>query len=235
MKSGSKRASPRHGGRTRLMEAIGQRGRRANNIYLVYSPKLGRDLILTSDLEEEHWLLLESDSSIETFDPDPPEVVVQIGEDNLATKLDAVIRFRDGRREWREVKHASALRDQDTRAVAQEEAQRAAAARDGAAYRRITDEDLDRLAALTRNWRRVVAILARTRGIELSIERNRVGAMLRLRGCICLDDAVQGATPERRALTAAALFSLVQAGAVTCDLDVAPLSRGTKFWLEVPS
>lgn len=232
MKAGSKRAAPRQGGRARLMEAIGARGRRANNIYLVYSPRLGRDLILTSDLEEEHWLLIESDASIDTFDLDPPEVVVRIGEDNLATKLDAVIRFRDGRREWREVKHASALRDKDARAVAQAEAQSAAATRDGANYRRVTDEDLDRVSPTIRNWRRAVAILARTRGIDLSSERNRVGAMLRLRGRICLGDAVRAATPERRAVTAAALFSLVQAGSITCDLDVSPLSRNTKFWLE---
>jgi hypothetical protein len=63
------RASPKSQQRLRVFEAYRGRGKRTNDLWLVYSAKTNRDLILSSNRHLVHWLVfLETQSLVRTFD-----------------------------------------------------------------------------------------------------------------------------------------------------------------------
>ena len=49
-------------------------GRFGNNIWISYSPKLNRNITLYSDLEYDHWILIENDKNIKSFCEQPYHV-----------------------------------------------------------------------------------------------------------------------------------------------------------------
>jgi hypothetical protein len=62
-------ASPRSQQRLRVFDAYRGRGRRTNDLWLVYSVKTNRDWILSSNRQLVHWLVfLETEPSVKSFD-----------------------------------------------------------------------------------------------------------------------------------------------------------------------
>ena len=66
---GNSSASPRSQQRLRVFDAYRGRGRRTNALWLVYSVKMDRDLIFSSDRRFVHWLaFLEANPLVKSFD-----------------------------------------------------------------------------------------------------------------------------------------------------------------------
>ncbi len=87
--------SPRSQQRARVFDAYRGRGRKNNNLWLVYSVKTKRDWILTSDRRLVHWLCyLESDQSVISFDV-PDHSSDRAKDDGSA----AEVTYRDGHHE----------------------------------------------------------------------------------------------------------------------------------------
>lgn len=87
--------SPRSQQRARVFDAYRGRGRKNNNLWLVYSVKTKRDWILTSDRRLVHWLCyLESDQRVLSFDV--PDHSSESAEDNGSA---AEVTYRDGHHE----------------------------------------------------------------------------------------------------------------------------------------
>lgn len=80
-----------------------------NNRWHSYSPKLKRRVYLFSDLEYEHWLLIESDPNIVDFCEQPLKVTSYINGKAKSSIFDIYIKYADGKQEFREIKYSTEL------------------------------------------------------------------------------------------------------------------------------
>jgi hypothetical protein len=80
-----------------------------NNFWDGYSYKLKRDVHFFSDLEYEHWLLVEADPNIIDFCEQPLEIKF-VYEGKLRSSIfDMWVKYNEGQEEFREVKYQSHL------------------------------------------------------------------------------------------------------------------------------
>ena len=82
------------------------RGRFNNNLWQVYSPKVDRVVNLYSDLEYDHWVLVETDPQIRLFCEQPRKIDVVIAGKSVSSIFDMWIERVTGEEEYREVKYA---------------------------------------------------------------------------------------------------------------------------------
>lgn len=80
-----------------------------NNRWHSYSPKLKRRVYLFSDLEYEHWLLIESNPNIVEFCEQPLKVTSYINGKAKSSIFDIYIKYADGKQEFREIKYSTEL------------------------------------------------------------------------------------------------------------------------------
>lgn len=206
--------------------SVKKRGRAAYNIWSVWSPKTQRRWVLKSDLCEEHWLLLEADPDIASFELGPGLAGDNPSADSELSKIDAVVRLQSGRVEWRSVKYRTEVRPDDPPTGSVEDTVDATFARCV-----ITDEQLSKHSLLIENFRRVVSVQARTADFPPADEQNRVAALLRSQGRVALGDLVEGLDSPNTALVLSGAFALLTSGFARSDLDVARLSTRTQLWL----
>lgn len=96
--------SPRSQQRVRVFDAYRGRGRRNNNLWLVYSVKTQRDWILSSDRQLVHWIhYLETASSVKWFDLNSDESVSPEIENGGWSERNADVVLIDGSKEWHQV------------------------------------------------------------------------------------------------------------------------------------
>lgn len=153
--SPSPRASLRHS----IPAAYRARGRKVNNLWLVYSVKTDRDWLLRSDRQLVHWLyFLETDPQVISFDLAPEPALPHDDNAVIATELDAIAVFRDRHVEWHEIKAGNR-----PQIPAQENIARKA----GAQYRIITDtEQLIPNSRVAMRWMKALGFAAAIRGQE---------------------------------------------------------------------
>lgn len=80
-----------------------------NNRWYSFSPKLKRNVYLFSDLEYEHWLLVEANPQILDFCEQPLEVTSLINGKMKNSIFDMWIKYADGKQEFREIKYSFEL------------------------------------------------------------------------------------------------------------------------------
>jgi hypothetical protein len=80
-----------------------------NNRWHSFSPKLNRSIYLFSDLEYEHWLLVESEPQIVDFCEQPLEVATFINGKMKYSIIDMWVKYKNGKQEFREIKYSSEL------------------------------------------------------------------------------------------------------------------------------
>lgn len=219
--------------RGKLTSAFGQRNHNHSSLWYVYSPRDDKDWVLKSDLEWDHFVLAEADCSIRSVDYSPSAVHVRLDDGtHYSTILDAIVTYHDGSVEWREVKPAEETRPEHlARNMRQQEAQIIAAKRANVGYTRWTEREIRQNTQLLSNWRRVIAWLSAAREYPLGAYQAEVLDLLQDRGPLTLSEVEDHWGEPRFPLAAAAIFTLLQRGLCTSDLDVTPLSRLTSVYL----
>jgi|APLak6261690433_1056193.scaffolds.fasta_scaffold03803_2 hypothetical protein len=113
-----------------------------NNLWLVYSIKTNKDLILPSDRQLIHWLYyLETNHEVTSFDLAPEPILSKDDNETRATELDAIVTKRDGTIEWHEVK--AGKKTNDPAHESQMRAQINAASLTRVSYHRFNDLDFE--------------------------------------------------------------------------------------------
>jgi hypothetical protein len=152
--SPSPRASLRHS----IPAAYRARGRKVNNLWLIYSVKTDRDWLLRSDRQLVHWLyFLETDPQVISFYLAPEPSLPNDDNAVIATELDAIAVFRDHHVEWQEIKTGN---------HSQNSAQEVIARKAGAQYRIITDTELVQNSRVAMRWMKALGYAAAIRGQE---------------------------------------------------------------------
>ncbi len=203
------------------------RGHHKSSLWYVYSPRTNRDWILKSDLEWGHFLLAESDPRISNIDYAPVPEIANVGDEDHATELDAIVTFKDGVVEWREIKSSDSIKNLNIRTQHQWEAQAEAAFQTGVKYLRFTEQEIFACPQRIANWSRVIAWLSSVRGQSLYPPHLEVVALLNARGSVSLGEIHQlGSGSESTCYIAAALKG-VQDGLFISNLDEKPLNKNT--------
>lgn len=118
------------------------RASRSGNYWEVYSIKIDRTVKLYSDLERDHWLLIEADPDIVEFCEQPCLASALIDGRVRLSIPDMWIRYRSGAEELREVKYRKDLAEGNGERPHQLKIQSEWAKRNDLAYRVVTDVEI---------------------------------------------------------------------------------------------
>ena len=219
---GRRKSSGRLGTRLRgkLAEAYGQRGHQKAGLWYVYSPRTDRDWVIRSDLHYDHFVWTEADADVVDVDYAPTLSFPEL--DGLP--LAAIVQYGGGMMQWHQLTNASEIRStQSSDLIA------GAAKHAGARLRLVDQEEIYRNQQWLWNWKRVIAWMAAARGTTLVPFTNQIAAFIDRRGSATLGEVAQLGSDESFPLFAAAVFRLVQRGALQSNLDEHPLSMFTEF------
>lgn len=142
--------TPQSNQRTNIKKAYNARGRGKGNLWLVYSVKTNSSWILPSDRQLIHWLCLESDPEVKSFDLAPKQVISHDGTETRATELDAIVIFKNRQIQWHEVKAGTNKKEPSNQS--QFNAQAAAALKEHVEYKIINDTYLKPKTRVALRW-----------------------------------------------------------------------------------
>ena len=217
--------------RGELAEAFNQRGHMKSSLWLVYSPKAKRDVVLKSKLEFGHFLLVESDPDIERVNYAPQKRVVELYGEAIGTVLDAELVRRSGVVVWREVKSSEDLAvGAQGRANSQLMAQAKAAGMLNAVHEVLTEKEIFSQPQRILNWINILPWISQCQTVSLDDAKKNVLQLLRKRKEISFQQLKEHAGTEAYPFMAAALFSLVQNGFARSDLDTKPFTLRSRFF-----
>lgn len=208
-----------------VFPALKQRRRHQSNIWFFDSPKNNRRFTITGDVAFMHFVLLEGDLSVESYDPDPPPVNASIDGEVRQTKLDAHVRLKTGHIEWWEFKR---LQDsgpsREGRSQPQLSAQAQAAAIAGVPYRVKTDLDLKHKEIHFDNWLTLCAGISRCRNQPLYREADMLADRFAIQKAIRFGSLLDIPEIDPAHMLAVVALSL-QAGTVETNLESALFGR----------
>lgn len=212
-----------------IRSALLKSKRGTGNLSFVYSPKVDRDWIVASDLELLHFVRLEGDEEVESYDLDPQRIVAFLDKEGyVGSKPDAIVRYRSGRVGLVEVKYAKDLED-DVRAQFQIAAQKKAADAVHASWCTFGEEDVHPHERWLQDWLDIVVTMSELRLQSLEYEKKEVLRLATARKPTDLRKLANSVDSEWIAVFTA-VFRLVQSGELACDLRDRPLSWATMVW-----
>lgn len=172
-------------------------------------------------------VLDELDPSVTRIEIEAPTAVETVGEEPTGTRFDATVSYRNGRTVLKEAKRKESLDQGDERSKHQIEAQKLAAARRGAAFELVLDEQLRPQQVRFWNCLALLGWYNRGRGIASSAEEKALHDYLDGKSGARLEDFL--ALPEVDvALVLSVLARRTAFGTLHADLS-RPLTRKTYF------
>jgi|SRR5882672_4093458 len=182
-----------------------------SNRWVVFSPKLGRVVILYSDLERDHWVLLEADPRILKFCEQPLRISVRLASGTVQTIFDMWLKWQDGQEELREVKYKDQLHG-SPRAHRQLEAQATWASLVSFRYSVVTEEVIRANPIFLANWKRILSYLGpRSRG-DIRREIDQVKSLLAKFGMMPIGQIESRLSHLDCMLVRTALYLLIHSG-----------------------
>lgn len=226
-KSSRRRFGP---GRNALLKAQGARGKRPNNLWLHYSPRNRKNVILRSDVEFDHFCYVEGDEEVAHYVLEPEPIIVVMEGEPCRTQFDARVELRSRKVQMREVKDSDA--DLDARELSQRDKQRAIATAAGFEYVRITRESLAAHRVLIDNWRCAISFLAACRSLVLEPRMSALVGRVRAAGQpLTLEQLLVDMDRSEHPVHIAALLQALQTGQLRSDLAVRPFCNLSTFML----
>lgn len=228
----SRKGARRHfgPGRNALLKAQAARGKRPNNLWLHYSPRNRKDVILRSDVEFDHFCCLEGDEEIARYELEPEPVIVVMEGEPCRTQFDARVDLRSGIIQMRETKDSDAALD--ARELSQRDKQRTIATAAGFEYVRHTRESLAAHRVLIENWRCAISFLAACRSLVLEPRMSEIIERVRAAGePLSLEQLLVDVDRNEHPVHIAALMQALQVGQLRSDLAVHPFCGQSTFTL----
>jgi hypothetical protein len=208
--------------RRAVFEACGQRAEHASNLWLVYSARHERDWVLTGDAEFLHFHCLDFAPEVESFDLKPQPRIIRLRDEDRKTEFDAIVRFRDGHTECREIKRQAGPpteTEERVRWELQAEAQELAAKQEGGRYVRLSMVDLEPFAIRIQNSLRMTRFILAARNEALGELRKKIEVTLQSHGSSMQLDALVKSVSAHPGLAYAAIFQLVVQGVAVLPID----------------
>lgn len=203
-----------------------RRGSYGNNLWQVYSPKIGRRVKLYSDLEYHHWILVEATPGIIAFCEQPIKVLGIIDGKEGGSYIDMWVQWQNGVEEYREVKYTKDLDRVNTKPSLERQLviQQSWCSRHGARHVIITDKEIHANKLLLRNWQLVLAQLTNTKDLDLRKIQRSICRIVRSEGAISIQDLPKWFVSVGKQEIQAAAFRSLHAGELDSNLHQVELS-----------
>jgi hypothetical protein len=208
-----------------VFSALIERGGHQSNIWIFDSPKINRRFRIQGSVAFVHCVLFEGDTSIKSYEPDPPPVYASIDGETRQTKLDAYVNYENGSTEWFEFKwHQDIGPARTGRSQPQLSAQAQAATAAGVRYVVRTDLDFRGKEILFDNWLLLCAAMTRCRKHLLDKELNLLHQRFEMQRMQTLGSLLEHPNVDR-AYMLAAIAQFLQKGLLTSDLEHSLIGR----------
>lgn len=203
----------------------GPQTRYGNNRWEVYSRKLNRNVTLYSNLEYDHWVLVESNPEVVTFCEQPLKIRIQLSFGVVTTIFDMWIKWKSGLEEFREVKHLGDLQDsqQNSRVLRQIQAQKKWCELKNKKHSVVTEETIRANPNYLSNWKLILHHLGGVRNLDTSPYMEKIKFMLKDKGASSLGEIENVFSDMNSLVIKSAVFELIYKGELANDLESKPL------------
>ncbi len=203
-----------------------------SNYWEVYSPKLERIVKQFSDLEYDNWVLIETDSSIETFCEQPVIITDFYDGKQVKSIIDLWVKYKDGNECFMEVKY---LKDLDpfnpraARSIRQTYIQKKWCFERNLSYIIRTEIDIRRNKIHLENMKTIIPY-ARGIGSEIETDRLRIFKLINSsKMSLASLEAHLPTIPKQRIRTV--VFQLIYLAKIQSNMDKVPISNVTEVWV----
>lgn len=202
-------------------------GRFGNNHWVAFSPKIGRDVNLLSDLELDHWIFIETNPSVENFCEQPREVSAEVDGEVISSIPDMWVRFKDGNEAYIEVKYAKDLNDEDVKK--QINVQKSWCEQNGVGHQVKTEEDLRSNPIYLENLKEIVPYVQNS-ATPVEIDKYKISEFLKINGRKNIND-IYGSLSLSLPRIYEAVFCMIYSGNVIADIEKKHLGLETEVWI----
>jgi hypothetical protein len=205
-----------------------------NNYWEAFSPKLNRNVRLFSDLEYDHWVLVETNTKIISFCEQPLSIQSIVNNKSVNSIIDMWVLYSNGKESFIEVKYSSELdpsNPKSIRSIRQTTAQRIWCEERNFNYQIITEKDIRSNHNYLDNMRTILPYL-RTR--TSPIETDKAKIIKKIRDTSITIAEIESSIPEiPSSRLRETLYHLIYEGIIMANVDKIPLSRNTEVWINV--
>lgn len=200
-------------------------GRYGNNHWLVFSPKINRDVNLFSDLEFDNWVLIETDPTVVTFCEQPDEATIE-GEKG-ASIFDMWFKKIDGSEVFSEIKYESDLEKEEV--VQQIKIQKTWCELNGKEHVVRTDKEIRKNMIYLENLKEMIPYVLNSNN-PVEIDRFNVNSQLA--------DGKKTVEELSKVLNIGlprlyeAIYCMIYAGEVKADLETHYFGLETEVWID---
>lgn len=208
--------------------------RYGSNYWEAFSPKMHRNIKLFSDLEYDHWLLLESDSNVTSFCEQPLRINHFYNGEIVESIFDMWVKYRDGSECFIEVKYSNELdpnNPRSKRSLRQTAVQRDWCHCNGHLHIIKTEIDIRRNPIYLSNLKQIISYI-KNRSAPIETDQFKMLQILK-RGLITLQNIEgqdHGISQQR---IRESLFWLIYQGKINSNIDHCIIGPSLEVWMNV--
>lgn len=209
------------------------KGKYGSNYWETYSPKLKRDVSLYSDLEYDHWALIEGNPSVKEFCEQPERVSAYYNGKKVNSVIDMWVQYKNGVEEFIEVKYTRDLylnNKNSLRNIRQVTVQEHWCKDNGFSYKIMTEKEIRRNKILLDNLKYIIANV-KTRESPVETDRLRVIKYISEKGRVTLKYLKLSFIEIDYSRLLEAICVLIYQGILDSNIDRKMISYDTEVWL----
>lgn len=204
-----------------------------SNYWEVFSAKMNRTVHLFSDLEYDHWILVESNPDIIHFCEKPKRIQVEWNGQVIHSVFDMWLQKTDGTEMFVEVKYAAELNPNHQHfspcSLKQTKAQEKWCQENGYLYKVSTDEEVRKNSTYLNNMK-IILPYTRHRSQPVEIDQHRVLHIIN-NGLTTIGNVEQQLWEIGKLRIREAIYWLIYSGRINSNIDQVPLNESTEVWI----
>lgn len=209
-----------------------KRGRYGNNHWFSYSPKLKRLVNLYSDLERDHWILIETDPNIETFCEQPLKITHSYKGNIVSAIFDMWVQQKDGTQCFIEIKYSNSFDLSHPKyddVIKQTEVQKAWCEEKGYVYQIKTENEIRKSPLFLENMKRILSFV-KNENISIEGDCQNILYKIRQEGRLSASELEKSLCNISRSRMYEVVSLLYYQGKIQTNLDSVPFGAKMEVW-----
>lgn len=208
-------------------------GRYGNNNWFKYSPRIKRNVDMYSDLEYDHWILIEFDQSVRAFCEQPYHVEEYIDGEWIDTIFDMWCLSTNNEKMFIEVKYSAELdpnnKDYSQRSANQVEKQKKWCNAKEYHYEVHTDDFIYRDRLLLKNYKKILPYID-DRKIKNELDRQKITSFLSLNSRSTIGE-LESVFPEiSKHQLRDSIYNMIHEGLLSANLSSVDVGIQLEVW-----
>ncbi|QDX94073.1 hypothetical protein EEL30_18345 [Brevibacillus laterosporus] len=202
-----------------------------SNYWYVYSPKINRMVQLFSDLEYDHWLLIEGNPMIKKFCEQPKKIRVLVNGLYVTSIFDMWIQRFDGSQSFIEIKYLQDLNSTNpmsTRSIRQTTVQQKWCEENGYEYTLLTEQEIRSNTFLLDNLKTIIPFL-RPNLITNEVDHRTINQIIGNQR-LTIKQIRENCKHLSALRINQTLYRMIYLGEINSDISEKALSLATEVW-----